>query len=321
MELILLTVAAVVRVSATVGLGVLLGFALGLWYARTSYYDGSENTGQRKWPAFQAWCADNWLVTLFRRHYVTHQHGYINNDGVCTGTVPADYYDRLLGKTSREGDNQPVIFAGHPHGLLAIASILTVGLPEGERRGTTRSKQVADMWRQVVPCVHRHVFAVPLLRDVALAIGAINVERGNMIHALESRSIYVAPGGCREMILATGQLLQQQQQQGRHTGFLQIAYTEKRLVYPMIHSGQDRVFTSYSCEWLNKLRHTVLDLTGYPFPTFFSGPWPHALTTYLCEPHNPEHYDSESDFINKYFERVERDAAAVASHEEKKNSK
>ena len=317
MELILFTVAAIVRIGATVGLGLLLGFALGLWYARVSYYDGSENTGIRKSHRFQTWCADNWLVTLFRRHYVAHHLAHVNADNQCMNTVPEDYYDKLLAAS----DAKPVIFAGHPHGLLAIASILTVGLPEGERRGTTRSRKVADMWRQVVPCVHRHVFAVPLLRDVALAIGAINVDRANMVSALESRSIYVAPGGCREMILeAGGRRDAAESQQHRHTGFLQIAYSEKRLVYPMIHSGQERVFTSYTCAWLDKLRHTVLDLTGYPFPTFFSGPWPHTLTTYLCAPHDPVDYTCEADFINAYFEAVQRHAAVVDEHDKKKGN-
>ena len=306
MEIIIIVCGLIIKLGTVLGAGVLLGFPLGILYARLSYYDGSEKTGARKSDAWQIWLADCFLVTLFRRHYVMHRQGYINRDGARTEYVPSAYYDALL----ETQESKPVVFAGHPHGLFAIGSLLMVGLPEGERRGTTRTKPVADMWRRVVPCVHRHVFAVPFLRDLALLLGAVDVTRDNMTRMLESRSIYVAPGGCREMIIETdGDGVQKQS--CRHTGFLSIAYQEKRLVYPMIHRGQERVFVAYSCDWLNQLRHTVLDLTGYPFPTLFTGPWPSAMTTYLCEPHDPAEYKDEEAFVNAYFEAIRLYSAAA----------
>lgn len=296
MELILVTVFALS-----------VGFACGLRYSR-SYYDGSEHNGTRKWHAFQDWCSSNLLVALFRHWYVQHRLVYVQRDKDSGDTlesdVPAEYYDRMF-------DNR-AIFAGHPHGLVALSSFLTVGLPAPPPRKAASQRLLNGpmLWQCVRPCVHRHVFAVPFVRDVALWLGAIDVSRETIERTLETHSVYVTPGGYREMIQDPAQPIQ-----SKHTGFLRLAYAKKRLVFPLIHRGQEAVFRAYTCEWLDRLRHVFLDQTGLPLPPLFVGPLPQPLTTYLLEPHDPARYDNEAAFINDYFSLLRQYNADIETRE------
>jgi hypothetical protein len=284
-----------------------VGFVCGLRYSK-SYYDGSEYSGTRKWQVFQDWCSSTLLVALFRHWYLSHRLVYVQRDKQSGDTlesdVPAEYYDRMF-------DNK-AIFAGHPHGLVALSSFLTVGLPAPPPRKAASQRLLNGpvLWQCVRPCVHRHVFAVPFVRDVALWLGAIDVSRETIERALETHSVYITPGGYREMIRDPTESIQ-----SKHTGFLQLAYRKKRLVFPLIHSGQEAVFRSYSSAWLDQLRHVFLDQTGLPLPPFFIGPLPRPLTTYLLEPHDPSRYETEADFINDYFTLLRQYNADIEARE------
>ena len=314
MEIVGLTVWIINRLAVTVGLGLILGFWLGIWYA-PSYYDASECDGRRKWSWLQKAMAQNCIVTLLRNHYFNHTLVYTDTDGEVKPVSDA-YYARL------SDNNETVIFAGHPHGLFAISSLLLVGLPSVRPsridshlwKRTTESaddddngKQKDTMakpsshWSNVRPCVHRHLFSIPLLRDLALWLGAIDVSRENITRTLKTHSVYLSPGGCREMIIDGDSTAQR-----RHTGFLRLAYAERKLVYPVLHHGQARAFRSYSCAWLDRVRHIVLDLTGYPFPSFFLGPFPTTLTTHILAPHDPAAYETEDAFVNGYLAVLQR---------------
>ncbi len=283
MELVIVSGCVALFLGSLIGAGAVVGFICGLWYAK-SYYDGSETDGRRHWPALQDRVANNCLVTLLRQHWVRHRVCFIRSDG-SEHSEMSDEYAAALKK-----DN--ALFAGHPHGLIALGSLLTVGLP--------RNKPNGALWRTMRPAVHRHVFAVPVLRELALWLGAIDASRDNIVAALQTRgSVYLAPGGCREMILTKDAPIQ-----SRHTGFLRIAWSQKCLVFPVLHSGQDAVFRSFSFAWLDRVRHVCLDVTGYPFPTFFLGPFPAPLTTYLLDPHDPARFETEADFIDAYFASI-----------------
>jgi Diacylglycerol acyltransferase len=193
------------------------------------------------------------------------------------------------------------IFAGHPHGLLAISSLLLLFSKDAPLVADSDVRDQASVdWRRVRPCIHRHVFRVPLLRDVALWIGAIDVSRTNIVSMLHGgTSIYLAPGGCREMILDRSLPIQRQ-----HQGFLRIAFEEKRIVFPVVHMGQERVFLTYTCHWLDRLRGALLGATGYPFPTLFLGPFPSPLTSHVLPPFDPSTFDGIESFIEAYYKCV-----------------
>ena len=162
------------------------------------------------------------------------------------------------------------------------------------------------LWDRCVPCVHRHIFAVPVIRDFALWLGCVDVSKENITWILETRSIYLAPGGCREMILDPEEPIQ-----SHHEGFLRIAYEKKCLVFPIIHTGQEDIFISWTSPWLDGIRHAILDMYGYPFPTFFSPPLPSKLTSHVLMPHDPNDYDSAEKFIEIYYTTIKNKYRAI----------
>ena len=270
MELVIMSSILVILAISSIGAALFIAFLVGLLYSK-SYYDGAENTGSRKWPAFQRLITN--ITYPIQRHYFDYNIRY--------ATVELKgYIETIL--ADADATITTIIFSGHPHGLVAINSFFNVGC-----------------WHRVVPCVHRHVFAIPGVRELALWLGAIDVTRENITEKLKTRSVYIAAGGCREMILSPDAL------QRKHQGFLRLAFSLNKPVVPLIHLGQERAFRSYSCAWLDKIRHVVLDITGYPFPTFCSPPLPVTLTTHVFPLHWPTQYGDEKSFIDAYYELLQ----------------
>lgn len=278
MEIVVIALIATLFFASTLGITLFVGIVTGLWYSKY-YYDRSEATGTRRWPVLQRWLA----VNVF--HYVKRH--YFNYTIVFKGSAD------LGEKVARcQGGGETAIFACSPHGLFAIGSFFLVGVPDYHTQTGLR-------WKRVRACTHRHVFAIPGLREIALWLGAINADRVNIEKMLERESIMLAPGGTREMIIDKDQPIQ-----SVHKGFLKIAFAMRKRVFPVIHTGQEDVFPSYSCAPLDRLRRVVLNLTGYPFPTFFIGPLPRQLTTYIFDAHDPVDYTNEETFINAYYEKI-----------------
>lgn len=271
----------------------LLGIVLGLQYSKY-YYNGSETDASGKWLEAQTFLTR--LTYAAQRHYFDYTIEYRG---------AGDLKERVAASlNAKPTANKPAIFAASPHGILAISSLFHVGVPLDAK------------WQSVVPCVHRHVFLFPFVRELACWLGAIDVARKNMETMLrKGHSLYLAPGGCREMILDAEQPIQT-----RHKGFLRMAWQEKCPVFPVIHTGQDEVFHSYTSQRLDKLRACMLDLTGYPFPTFFSLPRPRKLTSYIFEPHDPQYYESEEAFIETYYTALNKQYANLVSERKAEES-
>ncbi len=281
MEVVLICLGVSILVCSFIGATLLTGFVIGLVYAKF-YYDKSEKDGSRKWSSFQRFISTK-ILYYIKRYYFRFEVIYRGADGKRESDIVLE--EKVLRfQTGKES----AIFSSSPHGLFAISTFFLVGTPDFE-----------SGWNKVRPCVHRHVFALPVLRDFALWLGAIDVSGENMISMLEKSSILLAPGGTKEMIIDAKNPIQT-----IHKGFLRIAYEKKKLVFPVLNVGQERVFRSYSFGWLDKIRSFVLKHTGYPFPTLFLGPFPSKLTTYILEPHDPNDYKDEESFINEYYATI-----------------
>lgn len=271
MELVIMAFICSVFFASFIGVAVTLSFLIGLFYSKF-YYDNSERDGTRKWSYFQDIMTRlSYPLQKFYFDYTVVYHG----EGL--EQLVKDYQSK-----------ETALFVGCPHGLVAISSLFLTALSQEKS------------WRDVTPCIHRHVFAMPFLRDIALWLGAIDVSKENIVKRLKTHSIYLASGGCREMIID----VENDGIQQRHKGFLRLAYQEKKLIFPVIHRGQENVFPSYTCRWLDKVRHIVLDITGYPFPSFFLGPMPRKLTSHVFAPHNPSLYVTEEEFIDSYYKKL-----------------
>lgn len=276
----LISLAAILSTS----LAFVAGFCLALVYASYSYTDGSENTRERHSPWVQSIMAC--IFVPFSRHYLSYSIHYRS-----TSNSPED--NKVLKKSvknylSTETDDV-AIFAASPHGLIASATAFLVITP------------YKQYWNQAVLCVHKHLFKIPFLRELFLALGLVNVTSENMRHQLKDarRSICLVPGGSREMVLNKENPIQ-----SKHKGFLILAFKENIPVIPILHFGQEDVFPSYSTPWLDKVRLVFLDWFGYPFPCWFFGPFPRKLTSVVLNPIDPTLYETDDAFIEKYYTTV-----------------
>ena len=84
----------------------------------------------------------------------------------------------------------PVLYACRPHGVLATSACLTFLTGAADRRAH----------KPTLLAVHSAIFNVPVMREVALAFGCIDVSRDSIEAALcNGFSVAVLPGGVREM--------------------------------------------------------------------------------------------------------------------------
>lgn len=308
-ECVIIVLYSLLWIGSWVGIGVFMGFVLGLLYS-PSYYDGSENVAnKRRWPGAIERLTS--LTYLFQKHYFDYTVEYrgrrpLNGDEgpVGTATTAADKLKERVERVLQGKDDRVAIFAASPHGLLAISTMFHTVLP------------LDPVWRNAVTCVHRHMFFFPLVRELSLWLGVMNVTRANMVqHLQRHQCLYLAPGGCREMIIDKDHPIQT-----KHAGFLRVAFREQVPVFPVIHMGQEEVFKSITWPWLDRVRSMCLDVTGYPFPTFFTPPLPRKLTSYVFEPLDPSHFvDDEEAFIAAYWRRVQQHYEQL--HEEDARSK
>jgi hypothetical protein len=340
MEIVLLSLLALLGLVSLVGVSFFVGALLGYWYYR-HYNDGTESSGKRARPLFRD-CATACVLWFARRYfsYAVEDH-------------------RPLVVADDDDEPHPVMYACHPHGLFAVGTLCA-----------------AAELRDLTPCVHRLVFAVPLVRELALWFGCVDVSAASIGAQLDAgRSVMLVPGGCREMIrernpsldgeqrrtlqrddrqllgrtaLVVGisllstllyvldvsdwrvllgtqlavwgagavQLLYYAHQnavpeagpyeiQTRHRGFLKLAYERRVAVVPVLHQGQEQIFRAYSLPRLDLLRAWVMDrVVGYPFPSLFLGPFPRRLRTHLYTPLRPRDYESVEAFTEQYYKTV-----------------
>lgn len=264
----------------------LLNLFIGVTVYAKSYYDESEKNGSRRWPRFQAFLTrltENLQKTRFA-YKIVYQGG------------EADLEERIAHYLSEREGSEHAIFAANPHGVVAICTLFNVITP------------LDSKWLNITVCIHQYIFAIPVLRELALWLGAIDVAKENIIERLKTHSVYILTGGCREMIIDFDNPIQ-----SYHKGFLRIAFEQKKPVVPVIHIGQEDVFPSYSTRWLDtKIRIPIQNITGYPFPTFFSPfPFKEDLITYIFEPHLPEKYDTIEAFIDNYYTKIKENYASV----------
>ncbi len=151
---------------ALLGLGCFVGFILGYAYHR-SYNDGAELSGARASELFRR-CISGvfWYVA---HHYFQYELHY---EGDARARLP----------------HGGCIYASHPHGLFPIGLACMLTAPH-------------DVWLKARLGVHRLVFAVPLVRELALWFGCVDVGHDAMRAQIERGTpVLLVPGGCREMI-------------------------------------------------------------------------------------------------------------------------
>jgi hypothetical protein len=230
-------------------LGFIFGIFFGLLYV-PYYYDGSEYNGKRSW-------------TWFRKNLRLWKliHAYFG--------LKFDYKDeKKLADMMNKG---PVMFNMHPHGVWTMSGPYGAGTHAG----------LVNF--EIFMGVTRIVFWIPIYRDLVLWTGGIDAS-GSTLEAMikNGKSVGLAPGGVQEIILSNVDKLDLYFE---HEGFLKLALENGTPLIPTFCRGENRIFITSDA--FRSFRIWCCHVIGYPFPTFFLGPWPVDLRIFVGSPIYP----------------------------------
>ena len=207
-----------------------------------------------------------------------------------------------LPETSGGDVDTPTIYAAFPHGLLPMGTAASVVAHGGAWTEATH--------RPVPVVLASSAFTrLPGVRPLANLFGITDASRAVFedILLIRKRSVYVLPGGIKEMLQCRNDRLilyvdPEPPHIREHKGFLYIAYTNNVPVVPIFHLNQHALFHIWMPEgWgLQTMRTWSCRWLGYPFPSVF---WPRRtqLTTYVGAPIQPSSHTTFDDFRNTFY--------------------
>jgi hypothetical protein len=224
------------------------------------YYDKSERTGERAW---------SWLRAAFPLWRVLRW---------LTGHRVLYYPGNMLGTQT--------LFAAHPHGMLALSALFTFLAAPAERH--------------VLLGVHAWLMAIPGVRDVLLALGAVDASKHVL---LPLPRVALVIDGVRGMGPTD-------KDEHRPRGFLRLVLEQKRTLVPVFFGGEAQLF--WTPKWLPPpivwLRAWTTKWLRVPLPTpFMLRFWdmPTLLTVYGT-PLQPEEGETLDCFERRYWDEMDR---------------
>ena len=270
-------------------LGAAAGSFLAVLYS-PSYRDGAEFDGSREW---------RWLRE--RRMWRTIQDLFdlaVEFDGFDPSSIPKD---------------RGAIFAGHPHGLFHFSGTLAVVFHGGRFGEVSEGRP-----RRPFACVTKHVFWIPVVRELALWGGCVDAGKDTVNKLLDEGELLVlAPGGVQEMIVQREHELRLYTQ---HRGCFRVACEQQVPIVPVFQRGENRVFLTFS-RW-PEVQKFFARKVGYPFPAVYVGPFREPLTMFVGKAVFPPDKgrressevsaDDQSAIANEFYEELAR---LVETHE------
>jgi hypothetical protein len=248
------------------GLVIVVTFVLTLIYAAT-YYDRSETTGARSWTWFRRLvCWDR-----CRRRY-RHEVHHAEFD-------------------SSERREVPCLFAATPHGVNAVSFFLTfMALTEDLQKKLGEREIECGVWNG---------FSwLPILRELTLALGCVNVERQTIVSALRDRRAHFAeiPNGVHEIAPPAPPV--------PRTGFLRLVYelegaADCALVYL---ENEEKAYLTLGDHW--SIRRWAIKIIGFPI-TPYAGPLrTRPLRVWIGPRHVYREGESYEDYKRRWFDDV-----------------
>ena len=227
----------------------------------------------------------------------------------------------LRGAVQSEREPQHYLLAMHPHGLFATSTGLAFLLPYRSLFGKADGA-LPTMF------VHRLIFYIPLLREIALALGCRPADRDAMVEHLRSQEALdaaegadaysvIVPGGIKEMVEPDLYDKMDSPEIGwkltgtQNWGFLRVAYETGRPVVPCYCENERHLFYVLDYGPIRPLRIWMSRFMSYPLPTFFLGPLlKKKLTVVVGNPVYPPQYDAGNSardietFKARYFDML-----------------
>ncbi|KAF7727911.1 diacylglycerol O-acyltransferase 1 [Apophysomyces ossiformis] len=170
----------------------------------------------------------------------------------------------------KEGDldaNKNYIFACHPHGIIAVSSILTFA---------TEALGFSKLYPGIVPSLLTvaNNFRLPFHRDYLLAMGMCNVSRESCKTILRSgpgRSIAIVVGGATESLNSRPGSMNLVLR--KRFGFVKVAVETGASLVPVLAFGEHQLFDQLRNDagtWVHRFQKRTQQIFGWTMP-FFHG--------------------------------------------------
>ena len=294
MELLFWLVSGIVLVVGAIimicGVSFLVGFAIALWIYGPYYHNNSSKTGKHA----SSWIREHSFWQILKRFY---EYRIVQVGEAVTG-------------------KQGVLYACHPHGICALSVGFTFACRD------TITKRFVPHTKVFIGALGL-IFNIPILRDAYLALGCVNVDWQTLQSHIEAgHGTVLIPGGVNEMGKAIRETRDERFLERAYTahtvGLTTIDIISRKTTTPPMksfkpfvpriitisssqHSApitfdivpvychhEDDIYITWKSEWrwVTRCRLKCARWSGFPFPTFFIGPWPwEPLTTYIGPPH------------------------------------
>jgi len=179
------------------------------------------------------------------------------------------------------------LYVVHPHGVLTLGTILTLVAPDDPARLT------------VLVGAHWIVFALPVVREVALKLGCVSADRAVLTTLLlRGYSVAVVPEGTNAH---TERLAPQRPPRN---GFVALAYSTRVPVVLIETPAEVHTYTLWEPAALDRTRSRAMQgPLKYPFPSFFAARWPSVPLITVCA-HVARPYANRPDPKGKKKERT-----------------
>lgn len=261
-------------------------------YGRT-YYDKSDTTGVRAWPALRRARLWQWLRHLFQHRVLRVSFGGAEAPAPARAALYACHPHGIFGlfvvlsfmatTQDSDSDSEETLVVTLDDDVEAPAKTRLARLPTMKPRPPPtpepptnhppkRTIEDAPRPRPVAIGIHSLLLAIPLVRELALWMGAVDVHWDALRYQMERehRDVAVIPEG----VLGMGKRLPSARER---LGFLKRAFDAGDVdVVPVLCPNETDLCHVWAgeWEWVTNIREWSLQCKylRYPFPTWFVGP-------------------------------------------------
>jgi len=145
-----------------------------------------------------------------------------------------------------------------PHGLVTLSQVVHIF----DSKSPLKSLNMYN-------AAHSFLFKIPILREIALMMGVIPVEKSYLLHYFKESSISITVGGMREVSYALDNEFNDKLFIKNRKGFIKIAKDSNVEIVPIYCWNEQQFLTFKQSDFLDNLSDILSKLLGHKFEINF----------------------------------------------------
>ena len=154
--------------------------------------------------------------------------------------------------------NRKYLYVFIPHGLVTLSQIVHILDPQSPLKSLA-----------IYNAAHSFVFKIPVLREIALMLGVIPVDKSYLLHYFKESSISITVGGMREVSYALDNQEDDKLFIKKRKGFVKIAKDADAEIVPIYCWNEQQIITYKQSDFLDNLSDILSKIFGRTFEINF----------------------------------------------------